>query len=266
MLQDSMFDRDTEVASNSAVSFNNEDEAEELALARLEAELRALEVEEEALAREEVEEEKVQAAEREADQAVASISAELRAHEELMRSCNLSQLALHEELALTKLRQAIDRGREFDEKPSEKLRQEAKVHLISVEKGIRGREGLQPKEVVIARVVVALQLATQLSQLRSDVREAELRQKQLHLEEQKKPRLAELLVELQAAALVCVEGLVPQDGGSRSQLLARMQALGEWAVPGSRMQLFGSTACDLHTHDSGIALHVLPCRAHCGPS
>ena len=54
MLQDSMFDRDTEVASNSAVSFNNEDEAEELALARLEAELRALEVEEEALAREEV--------------------------------------------------------------------------------------------------------------------------------------------------------------------------------------------------------------------
>ena len=49
-----MFDRDTEVARNSAVSFNNEDEAEELALARLEAELRALEVEEEALAREEV--------------------------------------------------------------------------------------------------------------------------------------------------------------------------------------------------------------------
>ena len=50
-----MFDRDTEVARNSAVSFNNEDEAEELALARLEAELRALEMEEEALAREEVE-------------------------------------------------------------------------------------------------------------------------------------------------------------------------------------------------------------------
>ena len=105
-----MFDRDTEVASNSAVSFNNEDEAEELALARVEAELRALEMEEEALAREvEVEEEKVQAvaAEREADQAVASISAELRAHEELMRSCSLSQLAVHEELALTKLKDAI---------------------------------------------------------------------------------------------------------------------------------------------------------------
>ena len=83
-----MFDRDTEVASNSAVSFNNEDEAEELALARLEAELRALEVEEESLAREEVEEKaEAEAAEREADQAVASISAELRAHEELMRSC-----------------------------------------------------------------------------------------------------------------------------------------------------------------------------------
>ena len=54
-LHHAMFDRDTELASNSAVSFNNEDEAEELALARLEAELRALEVEEEALAREEVE-------------------------------------------------------------------------------------------------------------------------------------------------------------------------------------------------------------------
>ena len=44
-LHHAMFDRDTEVARNSAVSFNNEDEAEELALARLEAELRALEVE-----------------------------------------------------------------------------------------------------------------------------------------------------------------------------------------------------------------------------
>jgi hypothetical protein len=41
-----------EVASDSAASFNDEDEAEELA--RLEAELRALGVEEEALAREEV--------------------------------------------------------------------------------------------------------------------------------------------------------------------------------------------------------------------
>ena len=126
MLQDSMFDRDTEVASNSAVSFNNEDEAEELALARVEAELQALEMEEEVLAREEVEEEKVQAvaAEREADQAVASISAELRAHEELMRSCSLSQLAVHEELALTMLKDAIALGGEFDDK----LRQEANKH------------------------------------------------------------------------------------------------------------------------------------------
>ena len=120
-----MFDRDTEVASNSAVSFNNEDEAEELALARLEAELRALEVEEESLAREEVEEKaEAEAAEREADQAVASISAELRAHEELMRSCSLNQLAVHEELALTMLKDAIALGGEFDDK----LRQEANKH------------------------------------------------------------------------------------------------------------------------------------------
>ena len=128
-----MFDRDTEVARNSAVSFNNEDEAEELALARLEAELRALEVEEEALAREEVEEkDEAEAAERE-DQAVASMSAELRAHEELMKSCSLNQLAVHEELALTMLKDAIDLGGEFDDK----LRQEANGHQVKLERGTR---------------------------------------------------------------------------------------------------------------------------------
>ena len=222
-------------------------------LAQLEAELRALEVEEEALAREEVEEkDEAEAAERE-DQAVASMSAELRAHEQLMRSCSLNQLAVHEELALTKLKDAIALGGEFDDK----LLQEANRHQAYLEQR-QSHCGfyLKPKKMkdaVIARVIVALQLATQLTSL---VPEAELLRKQLHLEEQKKQRLAELLPELQAAALVCVEGLVPQDGGSRSQLLARMQALGEWAAPGSRMQLFGSTACDLHTHDSGISLRM----------
>ena len=113
-----------ELASSSAQSFKDEDAAEE-ELAQLEAELRALEVEEEALAREEVEEkDEAEAAEREADQAVASISAELRAHEELMRSCSLNQLAVHEELALTMLKDAIALGGEFDDK----LRQEANKH------------------------------------------------------------------------------------------------------------------------------------------
>ena len=161
-----MFDRDTELASNSAVSFNNEDEAEELALARLEAELRALEVEEEALAREEVEEEKAEAvaAERE-DQAVASLSSELRAHEELMKSCSLNQLAVHEELALTMLKDAIALGGEFDDK----LRQEANKHQAYLEQR-QSHCGfyLKPKKMkdaVIARVIVALQLATQLTSL-----------------------------------------------------------------------------------------------------
>ena len=112
-----------ELASSSAQSFKDEDAAEE-ELAQLEAELRALEVEEEALAREEVEEkDEAEAAERE-DQAVASMSAELRAHEELMKSCSLNQLAVHEELALTMLKDAIALGGEFDDK----LRQEANKH------------------------------------------------------------------------------------------------------------------------------------------
>ena len=184
-----------------------------------------------------------------------------------MRSCSLSQLAVHEELALTKLKDAIALGGEFDDK----LRQEANGHQVKLEQGTRqihangrtSKSGVSSKDRIIERVIVAWQLVTQLTSL---VPEAELLRRQPHLVEQKKQRLAELLVELQAAALVCVKDRLPQDGGSRSQLLARMQALGEWAVPGSRMQLFGSTACDLHTHDSGIAPRVLPCRAHCGPS
>ena len=41
-------------------------------------------------------------------------------------------------------------------------------------------------------------------------------------------------------------------------MLARLQAIGAWAVPGSTMQLFGSTACELHAHGADLDVTLLP--------
>ena len=71
--------------------------------------------------------------------------------------------------------------------------------------------------------------------------------------------------QLQAAAFACVKSLVPRDGGSRSQVLARLQALGEWAVPGSRTSLFGSSACELHAHGADLDVTLLPDRTTAAP-
>ena len=38
---------------------------------------------------------------------------------------------------------------------------------------------------------------------------------------------------------------------------ARLKELGEWAVPGSTIQLFGSTACELHAHGADLDLTLL---------
>ena len=71
--------------------------------------------------------------------------------------------------------------------------------------------------------------------------------------------------QLQAAAFACVKRLVPRDGGSRNQVLARLQALGEWAVPGSRTSLFGSSACELHAHGADLDVTLLPGRTTAAP-
>ena len=41
-------------------------------------------------------------------------------------------------------------------------------------------------------------------------------------------------------------------------MLARLQAIGAWAVPGSTMQLFGSSACELHAHGADLDVTLLP--------
>ena len=202
--------------------------------ARLAAELAALEAEEaaaEAAAEAEIEAkatteaEAVRSGHKDVDQAVASLE--------------------EAEFALTELRDAIAFGGELDGQ----LCKQAKQHQRKLNTA-KGGPKIPKRHVLVAR-----QLA---GQLRALVPEAELQLKQLHLAEQKKQRLEERLEELQAEVLVCVEGLVPQDGGNRSQVLARLQALGEWAVPGSRMQLFGSTACDLHAHGADLDLTLQP--------
>ena len=66
------------------------------------------------------------------------------------------------------------------------------------------------------------------------------------------------LARLEAAAWTCVERLNPWDGGNRSLLLARLQAIGWWAVPGSSMLLFGSTACELHADGADLDLTLIP--------
>eukprot|EP00964_Phaeocystis_antarctica_P026825 scaffold15098_cov70-Phaeocystis_antarctica.AAC.2 len=51
----------------------------------------------------------------------------------------------------------------------------------------------------------------------------------------------------------------------KSQVLARLQALGEWAVPGSRTSLFGSSACELHAHGADLDVTLLPGRTTAAP-
>ena len=62
------------------------------------------------------------------------------------------------------------------------------------------------------------------------------------------------LKKLGAATLSCLRNLKPRDGDNRALVQARLQELGEWAVPGSTMQLFGSTACELHAHGADLDL------------
>ena len=65
------------------------------------------------------------------------------------------------------------------------------------------------------------------------------------------------LKRLAAATLSCLRNLKPRDGDNRAVVQARLQELGEWAVPGSTMQLFGSTACELHAHGADLDLTLL---------
>ena len=67
-----------------------------------------------------------------------------------------------------------------------------------------------------------------------------------------------LLMALEASAWDCAERLFPQDRGSRNLLLARLQELCSWAVPGSTVLLFGSTACELHAHGADLDLTLIP--------
>ena len=62
------------------------------------------------------------------------------------------------------------------------------------------------------------------------------------------------LKKLAAATLSCLRNLKPRDGNNRAVVQARLQEVGEWAVPGSTMQLFGSTACELHAHGADLDL------------
>ena len=228
-----------EAAGGSESSWDEDDAEEE---ARLEAALAALEAEEEAFAREEAEEAAAEAAAEIEAKATTETEAVRSGHKDVDRAVASIEEA---ELALTELKDAIALGGESDAQ----LREEANQHQIKLKKA-KGRPEIRKTYVLLAR-----QLARQLRAL---VPEAELQLKQLHLAEQRQQRLEGRLEELQAEALVCVEGLVPKDGGSRSQVLARLQALGEWAVPGSRMQLFGSTACDLHAHGADLDLTLQP--------
>ena len=72
--------------------------------------------------------------------------------------------------------------------------------------------------------------------------------------------LSELrLTRLEAAASwACVGRLNPRDDDSRRLVRARLQSIGWWAVPGSSMLLFGSTACGLHAHGADLDVTLLP--------
>ena len=66
------------------------------------------------------------------------------------------------------------------------------------------------------------------------------------------------LARLEAAAWACVGRLNPRDDDKRRLVLARLQEIGLWAVPGSSMLLFGSTACELHANGADLDLTLIP--------
>ena len=66
------------------------------------------------------------------------------------------------------------------------------------------------------------------------------------------------LARLEAATWACVGRLAPWDGNNRNLVLARLQEIGWWAVPGSSMLLFGSTACELHADGADLDLTLIP--------
>ena len=74
------------------------------------------------------------------------------------------------------------------------------------------------------------------------------------------------LARLEAAAWDCVERLTPRDGGKRNLVLARLQAIGWQAVPGSSMLLFGSTACELHADGADLDVTLIQPHAQRPPS
>ena len=65
------------------------------------------------------------------------------------------------------------------------------------------------------------------------------------------------LKKLGAATLSCLRNLKPRDGDNRALVQARLQELGEWAVPGCTIKLFGSTACELHAHGADLDFTLL---------
>ena len=74
------------------------------------------------------------------------------------------------------------------------------------------------------------------------------------------------LARLEAAAWACVGRLSPRDGDERILVLARLQAIGWWALPGSSMLLFGSTACDLHADGADLDVTLIQPYAQRPPS
>ena len=65
------------------------------------------------------------------------------------------------------------------------------------------------------------------------------------------------LKKLAQAANSCIRNLKPEDGDDRKAVHARLQELGEWAVPGCTIKLFGSTACELHAHGADLDFTLL---------
>ena len=74
------------------------------------------------------------------------------------------------------------------------------------------------------------------------------------------------LKKLSHAATSCIRNLKPRDGDNRAVVQARLKELGEWAVPGSTIQLFGSTACELHAHGADLDLTLVRPSPYAEPS
>ena len=236
-----------EPAGGSESSWDEDDAEEE---ARLEADLAALEAEEEAFAREEAEEAAAEAA---AEAEIAKATTEAETVRSGYKDVDRAVASIEEaELALTELKDAIALGGEHHPRWVEERKplEGTPASLSSMQMQASQQQGADQQQgaAEVLRELCGILPITSKTSPSSASSMTMMKSLRPGVDDQR------ALKKLAAATLSCLRNLKPRDGDNRVVVQARLQEVCALAVPGSTMQLFGSTACELHAHGADLDL------------